>query len=349
MARPSVKHIVFSLIFLILLLAPVEIASRAYWVRKAGLSFWAPDPIDLFYPQIKKIRQASIRQDDGSFDILFLGGSVLYDVARQDKSREILQTILGDPAGKTVRVFNASYPGHSSLDSVFKYESLKKQRFDLVLMYDSINEVRANNCPPGMFRDDYSHYSWYGKLNFFRHYPFFRILTFPYTVHSLTVDIRVKKNPRSFVPTDIPDAEWTRYGHDIRTAGPFRKNMEKITSLARKRGEPVLLIGFAFHVPRDYSEIKFNRKMLDYGYGENAFPLEIWGRPENVIKGVLAHNDILAGLASREKTLYLDANAFLPHDGRFFRDVCHLTDTGVETFAGILGLFLRDQAVGRPR
>ena len=73
-------------------------------------------------------------------------------------------------------------PGHTSLDSYYKYRSLSAARFDLVFIYDGFNEVRANNAPPEVFRDDYSHYGYYVLLRDIidRHklWP----LTTPYTI-----------------------------------------------------------------------------------------------------------------------------------------------------------------------
>ena len=62
----------------------------------------------------------------------------------------------------------------------------------------------------------------------------------------------------------------------------------EILALARERGEPVLLATFAVHVPPGYSREAFDAGSL--GYAKHGFPIEIWGRPENVVLAVQRHN-----------------------------------------------------------
>jgi hypothetical protein len=66
-----------------------------------------------------------------------------------------------------VRVHLAAAGAQTSRDSYLKYRWLSSKRFDLVVLYDGINEACANNCPPNVFRADYSHYAWYRFLNDF--------------------------------------------------------------------------------------------------------------------------------------------------------------------------------------
>jgi hypothetical protein len=323
------KKLIFTLTFLVLLILPLEIASRAYWMIKEHLSFFNPEAMYLFYPALKDVKKASITTTDGYYDILLLGGSVLYDSGKWSGANALLQEKLKDKTKLPIRIHNVARPGHSSRDSVFKYRFLKDKHFDLIIIYDSINEVRANNCPPQMFKDDYSHYSWYAKLNFFAHYPFFKFFTLPYTVYSLNIDIRQKMGLIHFVPTDIPNEEWVKYGNAIKSAGPFEKNLEEILVTSQLRKEPVLIASFAFHVPRDYTYFKFKTKQLDYG--AHKFYIEIWGKPENVIMGIITHNNVIKKLAARHpEIMFLDEYPNMPKSKIYFDDICHLTDAGNE-------------------
>ena len=328
------KKIVFSLIFALLLILPLELVSRAYWVHKNQLSFWAPEAMDLFYPTLKAVHETKITQNDGYFDILFLGGSVLYDACRWDKAIPFLQDKLKTLTnGRPIRIYNMARPSHSSRDSLFKYRFLADKHFDLVVIYDSINEVRANNCPPEMFRPDYSHYSWYAKLNFFGHYPFFKIFTLPYTIDSLLIDIKEKKGLIKFVPTDIPNEDWVKYGKDIKSAASFEKNLADILELAKKRREPVLMSTFAFYVPNDYSYFKFRTHQLDYD--KHTFYIDVWGKPEYVILGTLVHNNVMRKLAAEHpEVMFLDEYPRMPKGKEYYNDICHLTDKGLEKLLG---------------
>jgi hypothetical protein len=75
-------------------------------------------------------------------NILLLGGPVLYFAGRQAALREAF--------GEDARVYNFAQTAHSSLDSLTKYRYAldRGYRFDYVIFYHGINEVRANNVPP---------------------------------------------------------------------------------------------------------------------------------------------------------------------------------------------------------
>lgn len=333
------KKVTFTFLFIILLFLPLEIASRAYWSVKNGLSFFAPCAMHIFYPALKAVEETKITKDDGYYDILFLGGSVLYDAGKWEKASALLQEKLKPKTLLPIRVHNVARPSHSSRDSLFKYRFLSEKHFDQIVIYDSINEVRANNCPPLMFRKDYSHYSWYQKLNFFEHYPFFKFFTLPYTVFSLITDIQEKNGLVEFVPTDIPNENWVQYGNFIQSAQSFENNISQIIALAKKRKEPVLIATFAFYVPGDYTYFKFKTKRLDYN--AHLFAIEIWGKPVNVISGILTHNQALRKLAKNNpQAILLDEFTKMPGGKKFYNDICHLTDAGNEILLSDIALAL---------
>ena len=321
------KKIIFVLLFICLLFLPLEIASRAYWSIKNQLSFLNPQAMYLFYPALKTVHKTKLTSTDGYYDILFLGGSVLYDAGTWDKAIPLLQEKLKNITTLPIRIHNVARPSHSSRDSLFKYRFLADKHFDLVIIYDSINEVRANNCPPEMFKSDYSHYSWYRKLNFFQNYHFFSFCTLPYTIYSLIIDIEEKRGRIHFVPTDIPNEDWVKYGRDIKSAVSFESNLNEILNLAKKRKEPVLMASFAFYVPQDYNY--FKSKQLDYN--EHKFYIEVWGKPEHVILGTLRHNAVMHKLSAQHPEItFLDEYSQMPKGKKYYNDICHLTAAGNE-------------------
>lgn len=323
------KKTIFTFIFIILLILPLEISSRIYWMTKNDLSFFTPEAMYLFYPALKPVHEAKITTDDDYYDILLLGGSVLYDAGNWNKALPLLQEQLKPLTNLPLRIHNVARPSHSSRDSLFKYRFLNDKHFDLIIIYHAINEVRANNCPPNIFQTDYSHYSWYRKLNFFSHYHYFKFFTLPYTFFSLATDIQEKSGLIHFVPTDIPNENWVEYGKTIKSAESFKNNIENILNHANRKQELILLSSFAFHVPRDYSYLKFKTKQLDYA--AHTFSIDIWGDPENVMRGIITHNKVIDKLADdHPEILFIDENAKIPKSKIYFNDICHLTEAGNE-------------------
>jgi lysophospholipase L1-like esterase len=105
------------------------------------------------------------------------------------------------------------------------------------------------------------------------------------------------------------------HGAEIKSAGPFRRNLEQLLALARERREPVLLASFA-HVRPD-----------------SRPDTELWGAPEHVFAGLAAHNRILADLAQAHGARWLDLQARLAGDPAYFTDVCHFSAAGAQAFA----------------
>ena len=103
-----------------------------------------------FYPRLHRAMQD---YDPSSRNVLLLGGSVIMRIP-PDTWRERVPG---------ARFYNVAFKAHTSLDSLYKYEQLRREgyRFDVVVFYHGVNEVRTNNAPPGIFRDDYSHYAFY--------------------------------------------------------------------------------------------------------------------------------------------------------------------------------------------
>jgi hypothetical protein len=93
------------------------------------------------------------------------------------------------------------------------------------------------------------------------------------------------------------------------------------------------LLTFASYVPEGYSKEAFQTKRLDYG--KHLFPIELWGLPANVEKGLEVHNAVIRKLArqARPGVFFLDMEQAIPKQGQYFDDICHLSDRGYELFA----------------
>ncbi len=287
------------------------------------------------------------RKAEKSFRILCLGGSTS-EYANYPEF--IAWAFKGQPYIRqndlTVQVVSAGYEAHTSLDSYYKYRYLyRNYDFDLVIIYDNINDVRANACPPEMFKADYSHYAYYSIIN-----PTVKLMDIPVLNRSFLAlkivltyqEQRRKKleaqNPDAFVPEEIPKPEWQHYGGDIKTAAALGNNLKNIIDLAGQRGQKVLLMTFAYCLPDSYTFEAFNNGELDYAEGvDPAVPVEIYGSVENVKKGLEVHNQVIREVAQRNHTYFIDQREFLNGDMESFIDVCHFSQRGINRFAGKIG------------
>jgi hypothetical protein len=132
----------------------MELLARAFW-QQHGVPFSEPGRIlYAYYPELQDVDTArpGPRHDDKFYDILFLGGSALN--RQWGAVEQVLLEQLFRYGHRNVRIFNLAMPAHTSRDSWLKYAALRKARFELVLFYHGINETRANNVPPELFRED---------------------------------------------------------------------------------------------------------------------------------------------------------------------------------------------------
>lgn len=340
------KKIAFLLIFLAFGCGTLELGLRWLWSARYETSFSKPDYLFAFYPELKFPASQSTRRGDKPFDVLVLGGSVLHHGTAHVDER--LRELLTMNMRREIRIYNVAMPGHTSLDSLIKYRELAGQHFDLVIFYHAINEARANNCPPEVFQDDYSHYAWYDRVHDAQSHPANSWWVTPSSLRFLWMASKQSLFPDRYVPQHRPKAEWTEYGADIKTAKPFERNLRGILELAREKEEPVLLMTFAYHLPARYSYARFHSRQLDY-----AAPLhsvDIWGEPKNVVSTIEAHNNIVVKLSQEFDTPLVDQKALIPTKGENFNDICHLTHEGTRVFVGnILQQYFgfRDAAVAR--
>ncbi|MEA3488875.1 MAG: hypothetical protein U9R44_00830 [Candidatus Omnitrophota bacterium] len=312
-------------LYLIFLIALLEIWARGYYAAGRGMSFFASpaDQVYMWYPGLRALKD--YKYDENDFNLLLLGGSVLTEDWGQIP--EFLRKKIKKDLGREANIVNLAAAAHSSLDSYYKYGYLGGKRFDMVAFYQGINEVRANNVPPEVWRNDYSHYSWYDEVNFYFRHPWLRRtgLVLPYFIKHLLVQLeREVTNPGRFAPDHSPKKEWLGYGSDIKTGESFRGNLLKIISAARVKTEPLMVMTFAYYSPE--------KEEFDEDSPYVRFT-EIWGDTGNVIKGIKVHNEVIRELAGDDDFIFLDQERLLGHDRRYFTDICHFSDEGSEVFA----------------
>ena len=321
-------------------LVTAEVTVRLFWRLCCAIPLLESDQIlYAYYPELRGSGDlpGSLRsgnrslpaQGDGFYDILFLGGSVLH---KEWSSVEMeLREQLAYRGHRNVRVFNLAMPAHTSRDSFLKYTALRDARFDLVVIYHGINESRANNAPPDVFRQDYSHYSWYENVNTLAPYHGTAIFALPYTMHYLINNIRQIIRKNQYISTYSVPKNWIKYGREPRSAVSFQHNLNAIIALAEKRGDQILLMTFAAYAPENYSRYAFDQKQLDYGLHRS--PIEWWGPPEHVLATVAVHNQIVRKIAALHgNVLFVDQAILMSGYARYFDDVCHFTGKGSTKF-----------------
>jgi hypothetical protein len=319
------------LLSLALTMAAAEAASRAFWRLGFGVPFGRPDRIlYAFYPELERVDRKHPTREDEFYDILLLGGSALHPDYGAIASA--LQEQLAYAGRRNVRLFNLADRAHTSRDSRLKYAAIPDARFDLVLVYEGINDARANNAPPAIFRDDYGHYSWYGTVNALAPYHGSAAFALPYTLRFLAVRLGQVPVADRYAPTEAPRPDWLQYGRDYRSVAVLERNVATILDLARRRGDPVMLMSYATYIPEGYTAEAFRDKRLPYGL--HLIGVELWGRPEDVAGAVAAQNAALRRLAVRyEGIFFADQAALLAGRAAYFNDVCHLTVLGSSKFA----------------
>lgn len=338
------RRFYFLLLFAGYVLVLLEGGARGYLKYTMGASFWHPDQVIWrFYRELKPLEKTPLNRDDEIFDVLLLGGSVLHPRWGAVDSR--LRSELAKRVGGNVHVHNLAKAAHTSLDSLYKYQKLEDKHFELVLFYHGINETRANNCPADFFRSNYAHYLWYRKLNTIVQHGELPFMALPFFVHTLSYDLRDEFVRTPYLWVREVRSDWIHYGSDVKTAASFRSNVHEILEIAKRKREQVVLMTFAYYVVADYSREKFEDHALDYS--QHRIPIEAWGKPSNVVSGIVAHNNALRELAQQHGTPVIDQKAFMPTGARYFDDICHLTDAGSERFVEpIVDWLLKQQGEG---
>ncbi|UCD89259.1 MAG: hypothetical protein JSW04_12655 [Desulfobacterales bacterium] len=315
----DIKHVSFTKREFILLLSSIafclvllEFLGRILFAstNSLPLSFSSKEMI---YPSLYTVTK---NYTDRYTNVLLVGGSVLNTNSR---------TLIAPGKDKGIHFYNLAHPAHTSLDSLYKYQYLtsKKYKFDFVIFYHGINEVRTNNIQKEFFKEDYSHYYYYRWVNatFKEEQPTFNFYlssTLIYNSYHLFCKFygMTSFKKKAFVPFDIPAPELSQFGSEIKSEKSFRKNLMKIAEIAHAENAVLIVPIFAFHpFPPD-------QKMTS-----------IWGEPKNVIKGIKRHNQVIAQIKGKYITI---DTSIISNDRGNFEDICHFTSKGNKIFSDLL-------------
>ena len=315
-SRSQRRRWLFISLYPVYLLALGWLGIQGYWYfqeKKTGVA--KTDVWIYYYPNLFKARNAEIVESDRTLDVLLLGASVLEQVA------PVFERMLSESTTRPVRVFALSTSAHTSRDSYFKFMQLKHQPFDLVVVYNGINDVRMNCVADELYQADYTHC---------RHY---RSINRASEAGALSIKGTALDRMDQWIGLDELIPERIDFGDSIKTPPAYRANLEGIINEASARPARVVLMTFAIWIPPEYSEERFLEGTLNYGEGRYQIPVETWGKKDNVIRTIAAQNDEVRDLASKHDVIFVDQARLMPKDGRHFSDVCHLTELGLERFA----------------
>lgn len=320
---------------LLLLVLLLELVTRIILTLPPWSRPFLAAPRHIFHGELAAVEDAAPKAADG-VDVLLLGGSVVDPRWSQVGMRLALrleQALGGGAPGATprVRVFNLARAGQNSLDSLYKYRRAAQHDFDAIVVYHGINDVRANACPPDVFKDDYSQYVWYRVLAAREPAPDEPLaqprdgpLVLPTALHYAGLAVAEQAGWITTLPPEAPRAEWLDEGADIKTGRTFRRNLQSLITLAQAQGTPVLLASFATWMDGLPPEAA----------GSAPFPLhlELWGGPAHVLAGIAAHNAVLRDLSAEPGVSLVDMSMRPEHRNEAFTDICHLTPLGSEAF-----------------
>jgi hypothetical protein len=261
------------------------------------------------------------RKPTGTTRILTLGESSLFNRRMTERIKSRLQSI-----SKTkLEIVGAALRTHTTRSSLLKYRLLRRYDFDFVLIYHGINDLWADHVPLRDFREDYSHVGlWYRRNLWLDH----------------CAVCRVAYNALATAP--VPAPEGPSHFAALRT---FERNLSSLIDSIRHDGATPVLMTLAWNLPPNYSYQAFTANRIGYNNPTNydRWPVELWGPPDFVRKGLELHNRVVRRLAERHRVPLLDQEHLMGLDLRWFGDVCHLSEEGTDRFIeNIAGLFARE-------
>jgi len=299
-----------ALLLVITVVFLIELSLRFKTSNELELPFFY-DRYQRIYPELY---HQTIYYNENQTNILLLGGSVL---------GWTYENINNDSNGNYY--INVAKPAHTSLDSLYKYRYFIKHgyQFDHVVFYHGINEVRTNNINPEYFKFDYSHYSDYRLIKWVLHS---RTLFFnSELIFTSYRFLNTYFNNRKTLPKHAPRADFLEYGGTINSRFSFENNLLNIVNVSRNEESILIIPVYAYNLPLNYSKESLIDGTLGYSLEDRAFPIEIWGKPEYVLKGIDAHNQVI--IQNAEKYLLIDTSNISSYISNFV-DVCHFSEMG---------------------
>lgn len=308
------------IIISLFLLTLFECGSRCFYkYTYSAFNIIRPNFMDLIYPELKKVNH-----HDGSCSVLILGESV----TESSLFSKLLKYKLGDCFCTDVSIDNLSKYANTVIDSYYKYSKIKKH-YDYVIMSVGLCDCRMHYNPYPLLSDSY-YFSWeyIKKKIFITHHESSLIVT-PMTLHLLIYWINYSlRNYGKYERKGRIDTTQYHFGKTTKDNFVFSFNVDKIISLAKSKNEKLIIVPINICIAEGYTENKFVNGLLDYG-DKTEYPAEIYGDPEN-LEAIMSTNKKVMKQKESKNVYVKDVN--IPCNGNYFRDVCHLSEKGMEVF-----------------
>jgi hypothetical protein len=318
-----------SISLLELILAPMLLPGMKGRNRKVALTGVAADPgIVLDGVQINDdgftgVTLANLDQGPDTVRILTLGGSVMFYLGMA----EWIQSALDPMTDRKVQVVGGALPRHMTIHSLIKFRQLfTDYDFNYVIVYHRINDLWANHCKAGEFRQDYSHLDpWFKRNTLLNHSLIARSLY------------------NQWIWRPLEDQFDLRNGADHAAARSFDANLRSLIDAITESGGTPIVMTFASNIPSEYDPTRFAQNALGYGeaLGFRPTPVELWGDVDYVRNGLRLHNRVIRDFVDNVPTLLLDQEAVLSSNIKNFADPVHLSEAGGRRFVGSLRNFFQ--------
>ncbi|HSC75244.1 MAG TPA: GDSL-type esterase/lipase family protein [Pseudomonadales bacterium] len=257
--------------------------------------------------------------------VLVLGSSSMFNRHLGERLKAALQ----QKTGKKIELLDAGIRSHTTQADVVKLKMLAPYQWDIVLFYNGINDLWANHVLPEDFYDDYRQLDPWNHRNLLLDnsllarysYNFFYYKVKPFAQYQFVFPKKPYINAANFSSLSV-----------------FTANLEQIVAISKSIGAKPVLMTFAFHIPGNYSRQAFLDKQLDYSNPDNYDSREVnnWGPPEYVREGLTRQNKIIRDVAEKNGVALIDVDAKMSEQGRWFGDVCHFNDAGVDVFTALV-------------
>lgn len=254
----------------------------------------------------------------GARRVLCAGGSTTLDLLAADDASTWPWLLEGrlSSASRPVEVWNAGFPGWTSLENVISFAIRDVDLdADVLILYQGINDLQPAAHRP--FDRQYEH----GHAEILEQALGFRLGPPPWYERSILYEktrnlVRPPREPwRQLV---APGAAAGELASSITPAAPavFRRNVLSILALARARGIPILLVTQVLRIRAGHAQE--DRRWL----GE-------WTRlqPDAAVRDLEAMNAVLRGLAG-DRVRVADLARDLPLADEDFADPAHFSSTG---------------------
>lgn len=263
--------------------------------------------------------------------VLVLGSSSMFNRHMGER----LKTALQNTTTKKIELLDAGIRSHTTQADVVKLKLLAPYQWDVVLFYNGINDLWANHVLP----EDY--YSDYRQLDPWNHRNVFldNSLLLRYSYNFLYRQLKPFAQYQ-FVFAKKPYINAANFA----SLPSFTSSVEQIVAISKNLGAKPVLMTFAFHLPDNYSRQAFLDKQLDYSNPDNYDSRDVynWGPPDYVRAGLSRQNDAIRKVATENKVELIDIDRAMSGQGRWFGDVCHFNDAGVDVFTALVATALQE-------